>query len=470
MPQESPIIRRFHDRLAETWERDGLAPARSLVLVGVSGGADSMALLDALTALRGRLSFTLAVAHLNHCLRGEASDADAEFVVKEAEQRGLVVYCDSVDVAAAAEATGQSTESSARVARREYLERIAAETGAARIAVGHHRDDVAETVLMRLLRGTGSGGLAAMAPTHDDLWIRPFLEFTGQEVRDYLDARGASHVEDASNASREHLRNRVRHDLLPLLERDYNPRARRALAATSAVLRDESALLDEMATDALGQAVGVDGVESAAIAELPVAIARRVVRLWLTPSAVARSLSFEETERVRRFVTSDSRATVWVTRRVALERRGSHVAVVDPQDISTASLSRAAVAVPTPGTAELPDAGVSVRTKFHAQRRFTRGPLESTQAAYDAAALPGPLSLRRWRPGDRFQPFGLEGSKTVSDFVSDARLPADERRHVTVLCAGDEVIWVVGLRADGRYAVTGGTIRILIVDAEMSPA
>ena len=468
MPQESPIVRRFHDRIAETWERDALAPAGSLVLVGVSGGADSMALLDALHALRGRLSIELAVAHLDHGLRGAAGASDAAFVAEQAELRGLPMHAESVDVEAVAAAEGHSIEAAGRDARRQYLGRIATDVEAARIAVGHHRDDVAETVLMRLLRGAGSGGLAAMAPTRDDLWIRPLLEFSGQELRQYLDARGTPHVEDASNASREHLRNRVRHDLLPMLERDYNPQARRALAATSSVLREEDALLEEMASAAVSLAVTVDGIESGEVAALPVAIARRVARLWLAPS-VGRPLSFEETERARRFVAADWPATLWITRQVALERRGSHVAVVNRHDQRASPLSRAAVPVPTPGTTELPDAGVAIRTKFHAQRRFTRGPLPQTQAAYDAAALPGDLSLRRWRPGDRFHPFGLKGSKTVSDFISDSRLPANERRNVTVLCAGDEVIWVVGMRADGRYAVTGGSPRILIVDAEISP-
>ncbi len=469
MPQESPTVRRFRDRFANAWEREGLAPKGSLILVGVSGGADSIALLDALMSLRERLEVTVAVAHLNHQLRGDASDADAAFVATQAEQRGVPAHVDSVDVRALGESSGESIESAARAARRDYLERVATEIEASRVAVGHHRDDVAETVLMRLLRGAGSGGLAAMAPTRDDLWIRPLLEFSGRDVREYLTARGVTHVEDASNASREHLRNRVRHDLLPLLERDYNPRARRALAATSAVLRDESALLDEMATAALREAVDDDGMDSAAFDALPVAIARRVARLWLAPTAVGRPLSFEETERARGYVASGEPSALWITRSVALERRGPRVVVVEAGDGAALPLSRAAVPVPTPGRAELPDAGVAVRTRFHAQRRFKRGPLPSTQAAYDAAALPGPLSLRRWRHGDRFHPFGLDGSKKVGAFLSDAQLPADERRNVTVLCAGDDVIWVVGMRADGRYAVTGGTPRILIVDAEMSP-
>lgn len=466
MPHDTRIAKGFTEQVHRAWTRDGLAPRGARVLVAVSGGADSMALLDVLTELRPRLDIDIAVAHLNHGLRGDAGDADASFVREQAEARSLRVFAERVDVPALAAEAGASIETAARQARNAFLTRAAEEAGAARIALGHHRDDIAETVLMRLLRGAGSRGLAAMAPLRDDLWIRPLLARSRDEIRAYLKSRQVAHVEDESNASRAHLRNRVRHDLLPLLARDYNPRAGRALAATSAVLRDEDALLHDMATRALRRATGPDGAHAGDITALPVAIARRVIRLWLDGTAVSRSLTFEETERVRDFIASDAVGPLWITRASRLERQGEHVRLSEETNDAEGDAPEVEIPVPTPGRGALAAAGVSVRTKFHARRGFSRGPLPSNRAAYDADALPGALTLRRWRPGDRFHPFGMKGSKTVADYLSDVRHPPHMRGAVAVLCAGKEVIWVVGMRADGRYAVTGGTQRILVVEME----
>ena len=465
MNQGTRTARRFTDSIERAWRLDDLARPGATVLVAVSGGADSMALLDVLTELRGALSIKLAVAHLNHCLRGDASDADEAFVVRQAAARGLTVRTDRTDVGALAADGGASVETAAREARRAFLASAAEDAGATRVALGHHRDDVAETVLMRLLRGAGGRGLAAMAPKRDELWIRPLLGCTREEIEAYTEARGVPHVEDKSNESRDHLRNRVRHDLLPLLERDYNPRTRRALAAMSAVLREEDAFLDDMATAALSRVVGPDGADAVAITGLPLAVRRRVIRRWLEEAVMPRPLTFDETERAREYLQTETPRPLWLTRNVRLDHREERVEA----RVTLAGAEAASdipVPVATPGRAELPSTGLAVRTKFQRQRGFTREALPERTAAYDADALPGPLTLRGWRPGDRFQPFGMPGSKTVADYLSDARVPSDDRPRVAVLCSGNEVIWVVGMRADGRYPVTGGTRRILIVQVE----
>ncbi|MEO2002507.1 MAG: tRNA lysidine(34) synthetase TilS [Candidatus Poribacteria bacterium] len=466
MSQETPIARQFTDAIEREWRRHDLAPWGSTVLVAVSGGADSMALLDALVGLRDALPIKLAVGHLNHRLRGEDSDSDEEFVTRQAEERGLRIEVARLDVGALAAERRVSVETAGREARQEFLTSAAERIGAARIALGHQRDDVAETVLMRLLRGTGSRGLAAMAPIRDELWIRPLLSCTREEVTAYLDAQGVPHVEDRSNSSRDHLRNRVRRDLLPLLEREYNPRAKRALAAMSTVLRDEDALLHDMTTKAARRVIGTRGADAAELTGLPLAVCRRVIRRWLEETVMPRPLTFEETERVREYVARETPTPLWVTRQVRLDQRDGRVEARVAASGPDLRASTVPVALDAPGRADLPSAGVSVRAKFHRQRGFTRGPLVERTAAYDADVLPGPLTLRGWRPGDRFQPFGMTGTKTVADYLSDARVPSDERGRVAVLCSGDEVIWVVGRRADGRYPVTGGTRRVLIVEAE----
>ena len=190
----------------------------SSILVGFSGGADSIALTCALLDLRERLGFRLVAAHLNHRIRGAESDRDAEFVRSMCARLGIELIIERAD---GLDASISNLEERARDARREFLLRIADRVQADFVALGHHRDDQAETVLMRLMRGAGAAGMAAMAERGPGRLIRPMLSISRAEIREYLDARAIPFVEDSSNSSRDILRNRIRAELLPTLERDY---------------------------------------------------------------------------------------------------------------------------------------------------------------------------------------------------------------------------------------------------------
>ena len=200
--------------------RAGVGRGASIV-IGLSGGGDSVALTSALLALRKRMGLKLAAAHLNHRLRGAESDRDEEFVRAMCARLGLELQVERAEGLGAI--SGANLEERARDARREFLGRAADRVGADFIALGHHRDDQAETVLMRLMRGAGAAGMAAMAERGPERLIRPMLSISRAEIREYLDACAIPFVEDSSNSSRDFLRNRIRGELIPMLERDYAP-------------------------------------------------------------------------------------------------------------------------------------------------------------------------------------------------------------------------------------------------------
>lgn len=268
-----------------------LVPRRARIVVGVSGGPDSMALLEVLQELAGPLALSLHVAHLDHGLRS-GSAADAAFVAARAKRLGWPCTCGCAGVAGLARRRRLSIEEAGRLARYSFFFRVAERAGARFVAVGHNRDDQAETVLMRLLRGASMSGLAGIAPRRrliDPLGrgrgprvevIRPLLARSRAEIEAFLRRRGITPRRDPSNASPDFLRNRIRRDLIPYLERGYNPAVRAALARAGEVLAEEDALLESAAEAALARiARGRRGLDLRGLARLPVATRRRVLRL-----------------------------------------------------------------------------------------------------------------------------------------------------------------------------------------------
>jgi len=256
-------------------ERHGMIRPGDRVLAAVSGGADSVLMLALLLAHRARCPFSVHVAHVNHGLRGRESDADEAFVRRLAGRHGLPRTAGRVDLARR-RGESSSVEQRARLARRAFLRKAAAEAGCGKIALGHTLDDQAETILMWLLRGSGRGGLSGMEPVTRDGIIRPLIEMRREEIREGLEQAGERFREDASNLDPRRTRNRIRLEILPALEEAF-PAAAATLAATAGILADEDAYLDDRAARLLAAAERSPG--PLAVARTPKALARRILRL-----------------------------------------------------------------------------------------------------------------------------------------------------------------------------------------------
>ena len=269
--------------------RNNLIESGHTVVIGVSGGPDSVALLDLMMRLQVELDLKIHIAHVNHGLRGEESDKDQEFVAHLAHSNHLPFHCEAIQL----ESQGKSLEEAARDARHAFLEAVRGHTGSDRIALGHTRSDQAETFLLRLFRGAGTKGLGAIRPLRDEVWIRPLLGLSRQAILAYNEFRNLTCRTDESNYDTRFLRNRVRHELIPLIVANYNPAIEEVLARSAEILQQEDELLEQLTESALQEAICYNGKQKIildvnTIFRYHISLQRRILRkvlLWLQFSA-----------------------------------------------------------------------------------------------------------------------------------------------------------------------------------------
>jgi tRNA(Ile)-lysidine synthase len=455
------------NRTATALRDAGVDPEERL-LVAVSGGMDSMALLDVLVRLRDRLGLRLHVAHVHHGLRGEAADQDAAFVVAEAARRGVATSVGRLDPAE--RRRGESVEMWARSARYACLDAIAARVRASRIAVAHTLDDQAETVLLHLLRGTGPRGLAGIPPTRHRI-LRPLLAVSRGEIETYTAARHLTFRTDASNVSDAYLRNRVRHALLPLLAKKYNPRIAESLAALAALMREDESALEAQAASLLAEAARAIGSS----------VYLTVEALRAAPPAVLRRAFQEAFRRTRPEGTRDrhglTRRHLDALRRLLTREGGVRLPGGAEARREGSVIRMGPSAAPVPGAAgkdspplTMPFSEVPIRPgvwtrwppldcRLRVRRVGADTPLDHRarwRAVLAPRVLEGRLALRGWRPGDRFRPLGMSGEKKLQDYFVDAKVPRQERARIPLLLVGGRIAWVVGQRVAEGFRFRGG--------------
>ncbi len=427
------------------------------VLVAVSGGADSLALLDLLHELAPGLSLSLEVIHVHHGLRPEA-DADAELVGRLAADLGLPVHVARVSVPR--EAPGEGLEAEARRARYAALRARAAACGASHIATGHTADDQAETVLMRLLAGAGPRGLAAIAPVRGSV-IRPLLDVRRSQIEAHLRERGLTWAEDATNRDVRFLRNRIRHQVLPVLADAFGAGVVEALCRSASLTRRLVSELEQRARSALGR-LGrrhPHGIVFSAplLLELGEDLAAEVLLRAAAELGEERPLRRASHRALRRMLASEPARRPLGLGRLVVERSGPWLRI-GPRDLP-ALTSRE---WPVPGVLELAELGLRLEARHFARPRDYAPPREPERVAFDADRVRR-LTVRARRRGDRFTPFPGPGERRLKSFLIDAGVPRWERSRLPLLESGSEIIWVAGVRRAAAAPVTSDTRRILEV-------
>lgn len=435
-----PVMDGFLQRLRRHWtERFGPGP-RHLV-VAVSGGLDSMVLLQALHRLRRKFPWDLTVAHAHHGLRGAEADADADWVHTQASLLGMPCVVESLPVRAAARASRESIEMAARRLRHAFLARTALRLGALEVVLAHHAGDQAELLLLRLLRGAGSEGLAGMrecSPSPADrrvTLLRPLLAFDRADLERFARAHGIRHREDASNRDLSIPRNRIRHQLIPDWIAHHSPALPRVLARIADIAAQDADYLREQARR-WREAVVPEPWES-----LHVALQRAILRGELLEQG--RRAEFATVERLRLARTPGPPAPARTppgTTSIAKSRRPSTETVVLPLQ-------------GTRGGRRLPD-GSRLRWK-----RLKRPlPFGRDWEQFDAATLPHTVVVRHRRPGDRFQPLGQANPARLQNLLINRRIPATERDHLWVLDLGEgPLAWVEGFPSGQRHRLGPAT-------------
>ena len=450
-------------RIARTIERYHMFEPGQRVGVAVSGGADSVCLLHALVELAPRWGLRLGVLHLDHQLRGEESRQDARFVRDLAAGLGLSFLLREADIAAVA----GNREQAARRARLAFFKEAIASGAAARVAVGHTRSDQAETVLYRFLRGAGTAGLAGIRPVTSDGIARPLIEIDHGEVTQFLRSRGIAWREDSSNADLAYARNRIRHRLLPQLASEWNQAIAGNLANTADWALAEEAYwkneIDRLAAQHFTQRGEAILLRADALASLPVAAGRRLVRQAM--ERVKRDLlgiHFRHVSQVLDLAglpTRSGRAQV-----PGLEIRRSFEWLRIAPRAGPAPLSGYRRAVTVPGTLAVPGADFAISLELIEKAETS----EVHECVYnggmgclDWPRLSGPLELRNWEPGDRYQPSCSTGEAKIKALFQQARIPVWERYGWPVLTNRGCIVWARQFGPAAQFVANPGSRPIL---------
>lgn len=437
-----------------------LAPGQRL-LVAVSGGPDSMALLGVLWELHGRWEWQMAVAHVHHGLRGRDAEEDLVFVQSVAKGLGLEFLFRRAEPGSL-KVPGKSLQESAREARYRFLEEMALEFGAQAIALGHQADDQAETVLAALVRGAGLKGLAAM-PYRKGLLVRPLLEVGREEILGYLQERGTGFRIDPSNKDSRYLRVRIRQELLPLLKSRFNGGIRDVLCRTARLCALEDQYLGQEAQGiwkALARREG-EGIcfSLTDFKKLPRALRLRLLRLgYAQIKGNTRGLAMEHVEAMDDMAfQQDGEKWLHLPGGMRFGVSGGDILIVRAAELERGSFS---YGVTVPGQTWVPESGLIIR--WNVVEAKDKPPQGSQKEIFmDMDNIQEPMVLRSPAPGDRLRPKGLGGSKKVQDLLVDAHVPRRQRWRVPVLADEKGVVWVVGHRLDQRVSPGPNTRRLL---------
>lgn len=471
------------ERVCRTIDRFGLFAPGARVLIAASGGADSTALVCLLSDVAPRLGIELAgLVHFNHRLRGDASDADEQFCRTMAARHGLGFEVGGADVRLEARRLRTSVEDAGRRLRYEFFAQAMTRLQATHVAVGHTRDDQAETLLLNLLRGAGAAGLAGMPSRRGEV-VRPLLDCSHQDLVQWLAAAGIPFREDESNGDRRYLRNLVRHDVMPALVRAV-PSAAQALARAADITRVEGEYLDRVAVEAFRACSRVTErelcLDAQALDGMPLAVARRVALLALRARASGRFVGFQQVERVLALAAGRVKGPLKLPGQLAqrvgtgplvltsIESRGVRAA---NKSSSSGNSFRAPLSIP--GEVLLGDGRTlscelrlwGLETAISGAAVVDRGTagIDRGTAVVDRDQV-STLAVRFRGPGDRFRPLGLCGHKTLQDFFVDRKVPRAERDHTPlVVDSDDRIVWVAGHVISGDFRVGEGTRAVVIL-------
>jgi len=455
------------NQVKRTIDRHGLLEKEDRLIVGVSAGVDSMVLLHSLNAYRKTFHLSLIVAHVNHGLRPEESEKEAELVREESERLGLPFEYGQFNVKEFQKLGGLSPQDAGRRIRFHFFYDLLRRHHARKIALGHNAEDQVETILLRLIRGSGLQGLKGILPIREETVIRPLLETRRAEIESFALEKKIPFLSDSSNLKQDYLRNRIRLSLIPRIEAEYQPNFKEVLLRTSSILREENDYLEKGAEEAFEKLVR--GEEGDFLFKFPEyqslhrAIQRRVIKKILgkiyEPEMVIEEKEPSDLQKIDEALRSSSPSF--------LLELGGGMRVEKRYD--TVLLGKGEVRPYPPFEQELLSPGrtrIDEIGKEMIIEEISRDGLNDYQVDLDTALMDYervrfPLTVRNFRPGDRFCPLGVKGSQKLKDFFIDHKVPRFERPKIPLLISGEMITWVVGYRIDERVKVTEKTKKIL---------
>jgi len=452
----------------KTIDRHKMLKPGDRVIVALSGGPDSVALLLVLLELKKEFKLSLHVAHVNHKLRGKESDQDQAFVRKLCSDLKLKLHSRSFQVKKEAKKSKLSVEECARKIRYDYLNKLADKFKAQKIALGHNFNDQAETVLIRLIRGSGSLGLSGIPPVKDRI-IRPLIDAKRVEIERFLKSNNVAFRIDSSNLRTDYLRNRVRLKLLPILKKEYNPKIEEVLSRTASILRAEEQLLNREAQKAYSKTVTQEQkdrilLDSKRFSECDEWLKRLLIRDCVKKlKGDLRDLSFEKVEALMALVEErKSGKSADLLADVVADVTKEHLSIHRKKE------EKFKYRLSYPPKRRIRNLGVKIDSEILPKSSTPRsiGGEDQWVAFLDGDKLMPPLTLRSRKNGDRFRPLGMSGTKSVADFLVDLKIPRCQRDEVMLLTSRDRIAWLVGYRISEEFKIMPKTRKVLKIEVK----
>ncbi len=446
-----------------------LAP-EDAILIGLSGGADSVSLLKALAGfLREDLGLALHAIYIDHGLRPGETPGEIEFARQVCEAHGVGFYAEKIDVLGYAEKERMGKQEAARALRYETFENYACRLGAGKIALGHTADDQVETFFMRLLRGSGAKGLRGIPPVRrtkaKKTIIRPLIETSRLEIEEFLAEASTGFVQDPTNLKCDYERNRIRHELVPVLKK-FNPNLNETILRTTRILAEEDRYFESTVLKALMRLLRAKTDEEAELYVVPLeametALLRRTLRMVLELVKGLRGLDFDHIEDMIGLIKKGGPGdSLNLPHGIRAVRKYSTMLITSrpPVEIGTYGLE-------CPGSVTIPETGAVIRAGVFEKTEAPQITDERRRVLLDADKTGLSLTVRGRKDGDFFHPLGFGGRKKLQDLFVDEKIPRDERGAVPIVVApGGEIVWVAGLRGDERFKPGPGTKRFLVLE------
>jgi len=436
------------------------------VVIAVSGGPDSVCLLDIMVKLSTSINIDLIIAHFNHGLRNLEDESENKLVKNLAEKYGLPIECEkAIDL----DSKMASLEEMARNSRYAFMERVKSNHGADKIALGHNLNDQAETFLMRLLRGSGMKGLSGIPPVRDGIFIRPLIETGRDEILDYLNSHKIEYTVDSSNLNKKHLRNRIRLELIPELVK-YQPNLVENFGRLTAHLREENEFIQVLAEKWVEAQSRTDKhdclyIKLPVLNELPRTFAGRILRVVIGKYITyLHGVEADHIDAIFGLMENKKpNAFIHLPKGLIVKKEYDKLVFALDED----QIKQFNYIFSEPGTVYIEETGQKISIeKTEKQELQPVGKINTEAALIDGDRVRFPLTLRNFLPGDRFMPLGMKGHKKVKKYFIDRKIPIRDRKLAPILLYDNKIVCICGYRIDDRYKVKPGTKTVLTCKVE----
>lgn len=459
------------DKVIKTIDENNMFVYGDRVIVGVSGGPDSMCLLHMLNSIKERYGLSLAVAHINHCLRGEEADEDEEFVMNYCKTVEIDFYSTRVDVEGYAKKNSLSCEAAGREVRYNFFRELMKKLNAQKIALAHNANDTAETILMRIIRGTGIEGLTGIKPVRDEIFVRPLINLSREEIERYCRDNNISVRIDRTNMENIYARNKIRLELIPYIDKNFKSDIVKGLNRLADTLKKDNDFLENTANEKFKMYCDVNDkriiISKEAFKEHE-AILTRIIRRCL--SEITGSLYNFEKIHIYDIINNQQHDTGKV---ITLPKSVIATNIYGDIEIAVGNLhnpkdepyKKEEYSLHM-GCNEIESLYKKVYISLHSYEKNVNFNECCLIKYFDADKIKGDIKLRYRKEGDRFTSLGMNGSKKLKDIFIDMKVPKSSRDNIPLICFGDDIAWIVGYRISEKYKIDRNTKYILEVKIE----